>query len=171
MNQDISDPLLPDVDANDRRAAQDDFGRHVVEQRNRMAALVRKWIESDTRFPVPLYDKLIERIRQLDASTRSDIASIALLMADQIVGAVLGTFDGGDDMTVDGKETCVNYAIVAQLHRIGSDEVSEQFDINRGEPVIAIWKSYNRWLSKFADSAVRAVSSRSSSPDTELENQ
>jgi hypothetical protein len=147
------DPVLPDVDEPRRERVQEDFGRHVVEQRNRMAALVRQWIEDDKRFPTQIYDRLLDRVRELDPAFRSDIASVALLMADQIVEAVLGTFDLGDYAHSDDR--LVNYAIIAQFRMAGSEEVIDEVDVNRGQPVIAVWKSYKRWLSRYAPVELR----------------
>jgi hypothetical protein len=157
MTNTFNDPIVDDIDPVRRAKIQEDFGRHLVEQRNRMAALVRKWIETDAKFPVPLYDRLLARVRKLDDSVREDVASISLLMADQIVRAILTCFARGDDMRSDGK--VVNYAIVAQSRSIGSDVIIEEVDVNRGEPVIAIWDQYSRWLSRYAPSDVRAVTS------------
>ncbi len=158
MTHTIFDPLLPNVGIDKRQRAQEDFGRHLVEQRNQMATIVRKWIETDAKFPIPIYDRMIDRVRQMDAPSRADVASVALLMADQIVTAILVAFDMGDEMRSDGK--CVNYAIVAQIREAGSDEVIEDLDVNRGEPVIATWNAYKRWLSRYASSDVRPVASR-----------
>ena len=154
MTRSVYDVIVDDVEPKRREQIQEDFGRHLVEQRNRMASLVRKWIESDTKFPVPVYDRLIDRVRQLDAATRADIASVSLLMADEIVGAVLAVFARGDEMFVDSR--LANYAVVAQFRRPGSDDVVEEVDVNRGKPVIAIWDRYKRWLSRYAPSELRA---------------
>ena len=153
MTRSLYHPISADVAPERRKEAQEDFGRHLVEQRNRMASLVRKWIETDMRFPVPVYDRLLDRVRRMDAAVRADVASIALLMGDQIVSAVLTAFDRGDDMRADGR--CVNYAVVSQLRDPGSDDVCEEVDVNRGEPVVAVWKAYARWLSRFAPVELR----------------
>src|SRR5882724_3049456 len=144
----IQDPIFPDISTKRREQAQEDFGRHLVEQRNRMAARVRKWIESDAKFPIPLYDRLIDRIRELDSKTREDVASIALLMADEILWAALTVFGTGEDTRMDGK--VVNYTVVAQVRRPGTEDILEQVDIDRGEPVIVLSKEYKRWLSRHA---------------------
>jgi hypothetical protein len=125
-----------------------------------MAAQVRKRIETDTKFPVPIYDRLLDRIRGLDSGVRADIASISLLMADEIVAAVLATFAGGDEM--QSGSVAVNYAIVAQTRYARSDDVIEQIDINRGKPVIAIWDRFKRWLNRYAPSDLRATTIRQS---------
>lgn len=147
------DPIVADVNVEVRERVQAEFGRHLVEQRNRVASQVRKWIETDTKFPIPIYDRVVERVRKLDAKTRADVASICLLMADQIATGILATFAGGDEMQTDGR--VVNYAIVAQFRQPGSDEVTGQVDVNRGEPVIPLWDRYKRWLNRFAPSALR----------------
>jgi len=162
MIRTMYEPLAGEVVPDQRKNAQDDFGRHVIEQRNRMAVLVRQWIETDKRFPVPVYDRLLDRVRPMDAQIRAEVASIALLMADQIVTAVLTAFDKGDDMTADGM--FVNYAIIAQKRKPGSDEVFEEVDVNRGEPVLAVWKAYGRWLNRFAPADLRASCSRGEPP-------
>jgi len=153
MMRSTFDPLFQDVRPERRRQAQDDFGRHLVEQRNRMAALVRKWVETDARLGIPIHDRLLGRVKRLDAETRADIASIALLMADQILAAALTVFDRGEGMCADGK--CVNYAVVAQIREPGTLSVSEEVDVNRGEPVLAVWKAYAQWLARFAPVELR----------------
>ena len=153
MTRTIYDPIVADVSSEKREHAQEEFGRHLIEQRNRMALLVRKWIQTDAKFPVPLYDRLIDRIRKMDTASRSDVASIALLMADQIISAILIAFDLGDEMQTG--ERLVNYAIVAQIREPNSDEVIEEVDVNRGEPIAAVWKTYNRWLSRYAPAELR----------------
>jgi hypothetical protein len=153
MARTIFDAIVPDVDSERRKQVQEDFGRHVVEQRNRMAALVRKWIESDAKFPIPVYDRLLDRIRRLDPTVRADIASISLLMADQIVSAVLGTLDGGSYARTN--DAVVNYAVIAQLRTPDSDDVIEEVDVNRGKPTIPLWDYYKRWLGRYAPSELR----------------
>ncbi len=157
MSHSIYDPILPDVSVERREKIQEEFGRCVVEQRNRIASLVRKWIETDSKFPIPIYDRLLDRVKKLDPSTRADIASISLLMSDQIVSAVLAIFAKGDEMHVNDK--IVNYAIIAQLRDPGCDEVIDEVDVNRGKPVVAFWDEYKRWLNRFASSDVRPVAS------------
>ena len=80
MTRRIYDTILPDVDEAERARVQEDFGRHVVEHRNRMAALVRKWIVTDAKLPIPIYDRLLQRVRRLGPSLREDIVSTSLLM-------------------------------------------------------------------------------------------
>ncbi len=155
MTRSIYDPIVDDVSPERREKAQEDFGRHVVELRNRMAKAVRKWIETDAKFPIPIYDRLIDRIRQLPPETRADVASISLLMADQIVSAVLIAFAGSDDMRAG--ERLVNYAIIAQSRDPGSHDVVEEIDINRGEPIASLWDRYKKWLSRFAPSDLRPM--------------
>jgi hypothetical protein len=157
MSRTIYDPIVSDVGTERRKQVQEDFGRHLVEQRNQMAELVRKWIETDTKFPIPIYDRLLNRIKQLDPAMRADIASISLLMADQIVTGVLFAFSKGDEMQTNNKS--VNYAVIAQLRNSGSDEILEQIDVNRGEPALAVGKAYTRWLSRYAPSSLRTRSS------------
>ena len=151
----IFQPVAKDVDAATRSRIQEEFGRHVVENRNRMAELVRKWIETDAKFPTPIYDRLIEKIRQLDPPMREAVASVALLMADQIVSGVLATFDKGDDMR--SGDSIVNYAVVALIRRPEGAEQIEKVDVNCGKPVIAMWDRYKKWLSRFAPSRLRAI--------------
>jgi hypothetical protein len=134
MARTVDEPLIDGIDPERRKRLQEEFGRHLVEHRNYMAALVRQWIEADKRYPVPMYDRLLERVRHLDHATRADVASIALLMADQIVSAVLATFARGDEMRVNAD--LVNYVIIAQIRRRESDEVVEEVDVNRGEPLV-----------------------------------
>lgn len=155
MTRSIYDPIVQDVSEERREMAQEEFGRHVVELRNRMAQAVRKWIETDAKFPIPIYDRLIGRIRHLPPETRADIASVSLLMADQIASAVLIAFAGSDDMRAGDR--LVNYAVIAQSRDPGSHEVVEEVDINRGEPVAALWDQYKRWLSRFAPSDLRPM--------------
>src|SRR6266436_2086281 len=140
MQNSIYDPIAEDVDTARRNQVQEDFGRHIVENRNRMAELVRRWIETDATFPIPIYDRLIDKVRQLDPSMRETVASISLLMADQIVSGVLATFDKGDEMRAEG--SIVNYAIVAQIRRPGHETFIENVDVNCGKPVIAMWDRY-----------------------------
>ncbi len=153
MSRSIYDPILADVSVERREKVQEEFGRHVVEQRNRMASLIRKWIETDTRFPIPVYDRLLDRVRELEPSVRADIASIALLMSDQTVTAVLSVFAKGEEMRSDDK--VASYAIVSQCREPGCDEVIDQVDVNRGKPVVALWDEYKRWLGRYAPSDLR----------------
>jgi hypothetical protein len=149
----IFEPLCPNVRSARRSQVQEAFGRHLVEQRNRMAKLVRDWIETDRKYPIPIHDRIIDRVRQLDPSIRRDVAAVALLMADEIVSGVLTAFARGDDLLIDGQ--LVNYAILAQLRDASSERIVEQVDVNRGDPVMAIWDQYKRWLSRYAPSDLR----------------
>ncbi|SRR5258705_292836 len=157
MSRTIFDPIVANVSEGERAAVQQLFGRHVVEQRNRMAVLVRRWIESDLKHPLPIYDRLIDRVRALDEGTRHDIASIALLMADEIASAILIVFAGSDDLRDNGK--CINYAIVAQSRAPDSDDVDVETDVNRGDPITPLWNDYKRWLNRFAPTELRATTS------------
>jgi hypothetical protein len=153
MGLEIQNRILPDVPTDRRRAAQEEFGRRLIGQRDQMALLVRKWIETDAKFPIPIHDRLLDRIRGLDAATRSDVASVSLLMADQIVMAILAVFAKG---TADADGIAVDYAIIAQIHKANSDDVMEQLDVNRGRPIIAIWNEYKAWLSRYSTATARA---------------
>jgi hypothetical protein len=150
----IRDTIAPDVAEDVRKRAQEDFGRHLVQQRNQVAARVREWIETDAAFPIPMYERLVVKVRQLDDSMRKDVASIALMMADEVVTGVLNLFSLGNDMTSDDKT--VNYAIVRQARHPESDDVVEQIDIDRGAPSVYLADSYKRWLSRYAPSELRA---------------
>ena len=165
MQNSIYDPIADDVDEARRSEVQEDFGRHLVENRNRMAELVRKWIETDAAFPIPIYDRLLDQVRQLDPSMREAVASISLLMADQIVSGVLATFDKGDEMRALG--SVVNYAIVAQIRRPSQQAPIENVDVNSGKPVIAMWDRYKKWLSRFAPSKLRATLNRTTIKESE----
>jgi hypothetical protein len=157
MTTTIYDPILPLVSAERRLEMQEALGRHLVEARNRMAEVVKQWIDGDRHYPIPIYDRILDRVRQLEPSLRADVKSVALLMADEIVSAVLSVFDGGDDAFITG--LACNYAIVAQLRNPDSDNVIEQIDVNRGEPVLAIWNNYKKWLSRYAPTELRPRSS------------
>lgn len=76
-------------------------------------------------------------------------------MADQIVTAVLIAFAGSDDMRAG--DSLVNYAIIAQSRDPGSHDVVEEVDINRGEPIAALWDRYKKWLSRYAPSDLRPM--------------
>jgi hypothetical protein len=149
-------PLFPEVTPERREALQEAFGRHIARERDREAARVRQLIEGDRKFWLPLYDRMLGRLRQLDPATRADVASAALLMADEIVTGILTVFDGSDSHAFEGG--LVNYAIVAQLRDSQSLEVREQVDVNRGDPVIAVWDQYKKWLSRYTPSELRASS-------------
>src|SRR5260221_12153524 len=97
MSQTVFDPITPDVTAERREYVQEEFCRHLMEQRNRIASVVREWIETDKKFPIPIYEVLISRIRHLDARTRADVASVSLLMADEIITGVLALFARGEE--------------------------------------------------------------------------
>ena len=75
MHRTIFDPVAIDVDRPTRERVQEDFGKHVVERRNQMAELIRRWIETDMKFPVAIYDRLLDRVRFLNPSVRSDVAT------------------------------------------------------------------------------------------------
>jgi len=149
----LDDPIGSEVSPVERAFAQEAFGREIIERRNAVAVLIRNWIETDEKFPIPIYDRLIERLRHLDGPTRSDIASVALLMADEMTRNILETFDRD-------RERVANYAIVAQMRRLGAAHVTDEIDINRGNPRIGLTWMYKRWLSRFAPSELRAGSSR-----------
>jgi hypothetical protein len=153
MTRCINDPLAPEVSEERRSQVQEDFGRHLVEERNRFAALVRKWIETDAKFPVPIYDRLLDRVRALDPPLRRDVASVALLMADEVVKGILEVFSRSD-VTRAGHQV-VNYAIVAQSRDPQSETVLDEVDVNRGRPVIPIWDEYKKWLSLYAPPDLR----------------
>jgi len=157
MHRTIHDPIVKDVDSAVRAETQETFGRHIVENRNRMAELARQWIEGLAQFPIPIYDRLLDRIRCLDPSVRADVASISLLMADQIVSGILSTFDKGDEMKAG--DAIVNYAVIAQIRHPGDEVVVETIDVNCGRPVMAMWDRYKKWLTRFAPSRLRAVAS------------
>jgi hypothetical protein len=153
-NRTTRDTIAPDALEGVRKRAQEAFGRHLIERRDLVAARVREWIETDAAFPIPMYDRLVAKVRQLDDSMRRDVASIALMMADEIVAGVLSAFDLGNDTTAGDKS--VNYAIVAQACGPGSDDVLEQIDINRGDPSVHVSDTYKRWLSRYAPAELRA---------------
>ena len=119
MIRSIYSPIVTDVPPERRKEVQNDFGRHIVEQRNRAVTQVREWLEGRRECPMPIYRRHVERVKELDATARSDSLAVAVMAADFVLSAVLTTFDLGDDMRVDAG--CVNYAVVAQKR----DAVSE----------------------------------------------
>lgn len=154
MKRTIYDPITVDVPEKLREVAQEEFGQHLIECRNRVASQIIDWIEGGKRFPIPMYDRLLEKLRASDPEIRANISAIALLMADEMVSGVLMVFSRSDDFRAGN--TAVNYSIVAQMRAVGSDDVIEEVDVTRGTPIIVIWDMYKRWLSRFAPSNLRA---------------
>jgi hypothetical protein len=144
--QSLNQPVIPGSDPSRRAHMQQELGRHISDQRRRMIDLIHRWIETDIPYPLPIYNRRLDRIKALPPELRADIAVVCEVMADNLASALLAVFDGGIDRHID--DYAVNYAIIAQLFTPESDLVIEQIDINRGQPSIALWNEYKRWKTR-----------------------
>jgi hypothetical protein len=154
MSHSIDSPLTEDVSPAVRAQFQEYFGRHIVQARDRMASIIINRLFGDANHPIPVVDRKLAPIRSYSRDEQAAIKAAVLDAADQMVAAVLTVFSQGNDTSIGGSRV-VNYAIIAQERVEGSDTVVHQIDINRGEPVIAIFDNYRKWLSRYSSSELR----------------
>jgi hypothetical protein len=133
------------------------FGMHLCRARNRAAASMRQTIEGDSKYPVPVYERMIVRLRMLPREVRADIASAILLFVDDAISDVLAALGSTGDSNQLG-DTCLNYRITAEVKDRETQEQLEEFTLNRGPTLGALWKQYDKWLARYAPSELRARS-------------
>jgi len=121
-----------------------------------MAAVVLERLAGTRRHPVPLVNRVVDQVRALEPATREAVARVVMDAADEIVMGILNLFASGNDAEMDG--FVVNYAILAQIRKPESDEILEEVDINRGEPLVVIWNQYRKWLTRYCPSHLRTAS-------------
>lgn len=154
MHSTVSDSLFSNVTIERRRLAQEEFGRHLIAARNRMAKTVLLRLETGGAHPIPLIERRLAPIRFMNSEQLAAVKCAVLDGADEIVKAMLMLFAAGND-TIAHDGNVANYAIVVQARSPDSDVVKESIDINRGEPLCVLWNEYKKWLSRYAPSELR----------------
>jgi hypothetical protein len=143
---------MPTESANRMEAAIDVFGRHLFSLRNRLVDRLRRTIESDeVRKGIgKLHRKEYDAVAALAPAEREAALALARKTIDLYIQYVLTLFTGTGDSNRYGDDHAVNYRLVLEVKEVATDEVVEQFDINRNCKKV-FYDYYGRWLNRFGN--------------------
>jgi hypothetical protein len=143
---------LPSAPVDRKEAAVDVFGQHLFSLRNQVLAWQRRVVESpDARESIgTLQRKEYDAIAAFSPEMREAALGFARKAIDGYLQQVLVLFTGiGDDLRF-GEAHAVNYRLVLEVKDIKSDEVVEEFVVNR-ECKKVFYEYYGRWLNRHGD--------------------
>jgi len=135
-----------------KEAAVDLFGQHIFSLRNQLAERVRRTVESeDSRKRLgSLHSKEYDAVAALAPAERDAALSLARKAIDLYMQDILGLFTGRGDSLHFGGAHAINYRLVLEVKEVESDEVVEDFEINRGCQK-AFFTYYGRWLNRYGN--------------------
>lgn len=143
---------MPTEQAARAEAARDVFGQHLFSLRNRLVERLRRVIESEEiRMRLgALHRKEYDAVAALAPAERDAAISLAGKTIDLYMQDVLALFTGkgmSNDLRFgDGHAT--SYRLVLEVKEIESDQIVEEFDINRQCKKV-FYEYYGRWLNRF----------------------
>jgi hypothetical protein len=134
------------------QAAVDAFGQHLFSLRNKLLERLRRVIESeaDRKRIGSLHRQEYDAVAALAPAERDAALSLVRKTIDLYLQDILILFTGTGDSLRFGDDHAVNYRLVLQVKEVASDQVVEEFDINR-ECERALSTYYGRWLNRFGD--------------------
>lgn len=143
---------MPTEAAARMEAAVDAFGQHLFSLRNQLVERLHRVIESEeTRKHVgSLHRKEYDDVAAFAPAERDAALALARKTIDLYMQDILMLFTGTGDSLRFGDEHAVNYQLVLQVKQVETDEVVEEFDINR-ECKKVFYDYYGRWLNRFGN--------------------
>ncbi len=143
---------MPAEAAPRKEAAVELFGQHLFSLRNKLVELLRDRVESaeSRKLLGSLKRKEFDAVAAFSPEQREATLAFARKAIDSYLQYILALLTGtGDDQTF-GPEHAINYRLVLQVKEIKSDEVVEEFEINR-ECEKVFFEYYGRWLNRYDD--------------------
>lgn len=140
---------MPAEAADRKEAAVELFGQHVFSVRNQLVDRLRRFVESaDARGGLgSLHRREYDAVAGLDPTAREAALALARKAIDGYLQEILGLLTGTGDSLSFGRGHAINYRLILQVKEVGSDEVVEEFDINR-ECQKVFFTYYARWLNR-----------------------
>lgn len=131
-------------------AAVDVFGQHLFFLRNQLVERLGRVIESeDVRKRIgSLHRQEYDAVSALGPEEREAALALARKTIDLYMQDILMLLTGTGDSLRFGDEYAVNYRLILQVKEVESDDVVEQFDVNR-ECKKVFFEYYGRWLNRF----------------------
>lgn len=147
---------MPTESAARTEAAVDAFGQHLFTMRNHLVERLGRLIESEeTRKQYgSLHRKEFDAVAKLAPAERDTALALARKTIDLYMQNILVLFTSTGDSLRYGDDHAVNYRLVLQIKQVESNEVVEEFDINR-QCKKAFYDYYGRWLNRFGSQKVR----------------
>ncbi len=138
------------VDRNE--AAVELFGQHVFSCRNALIERLRWLIEAaGARGGMgTLHRKEFDAVAALEPAGREVALALARKAIDLYLQEILTLFTGTGHSLSFGSAHAVNYRLSLQVKEVSSDQVVEEFDVNR-ECQKVFYTYYARWLNRYAD--------------------
>ncbi len=143
---------MPTDEGERKEAAVELFGQHLFFLRNQLVESLRRVIESsDFRKRLgSLHRKEYDAVAALPAADREAAFDLARKSIDLYLQEVLTLFTGIGDSMRFGSAHAINYRLVLQVKEVSSDEVVEEFDVNR-ECEKVFYEYYGRWLNRYGN--------------------
>lgn len=132
--------------------AVDVLGQHLFSLRNQRVERLRRAVESEEiRKPMgSLHRRELDAVAALPITEREAALALSQKAIDLYLQDILALFtDIGDSMRF-GDDHAVNYRLVLQVKEVASDEVVEEFEVNR-ECKKVFFEYYGRWLNRFSN--------------------
>jgi hypothetical protein len=141
---------MPTESAARMETAIDVFGQHLFSLRNQLVERLRRTIESDElrKGIGKLHRKEYDAVAALAPEEREAALALARKTIDFYMQYVLMLLTGTGDSDRFGDDHAVNYRLVLEVKEVATDEVVEQFDINRKSKKV-FYDYYGRWLNRF----------------------
>lgn len=143
---------MPTDQAARMEAAVEAFGQHLFSLRNQLVERLRRVIETEEvrKRLGSLHRKEYDAVAALALPGRDAALSLARKTIDLYMQDILTLFTGTGDSLRFGYEHAINYRLILQVKEVQSDEVVEEFDINR-ECKKVFYEYYGRWLNRFGN--------------------
>jgi hypothetical protein len=143
---------MPADGADRNEAAVELFGQHLFSLRNQRIEHLRHLLESaeDRMRLGSLHRKEYDAVAALDAEGREAACALAQRAIDLYLQDVLTLFTGTGDSLCFDAGYAINYRVILQVKEIRSDEVVEEFEINRKCKKV-FYDYYGRWLNRYGD--------------------
>jgi len=143
---------MPTEAADRDEAAVELFGQHLFSLRNQLIERLRQVIESaETRRRLGfLHRKEYDAVAALAPEGREAAWALARKAVDLYLQDVLALFTGTGDSLSFESGYAINYRLILQVKEVSSDEVVEEFEINRKCQKV-FYEYYGRWLNRYVD--------------------
>jgi hypothetical protein len=143
---------MPSEPAARKEAAVELFGQHLFSFRNQLIERLERLVESAEirKHCGSLHRKEYDAVAALPPEQREAAIALARKAIDLYMQDILALFTGTGDDDRFGSEHAINYQLMLQVKDVTSDEVVEEFAINREcEKVFSQY--YGRWLNRYGN--------------------
>jgi hypothetical protein len=143
---------MPQEPAARKEAAVELCGQHLFSLRNQRLDALRHIIETkEVRERLgALHRKEYEAVAALEPEARQAALGLARKAIDLYMQDLLGLLTNIGTSLAFGPNHAINYKLTLQVKEAESNEVIEEFIINRGGERV-FYENYGRWLNRYGD--------------------